>query len=193
MEHNNIRDLIKNSAEPLLIKNVLTWELLEWDLDRWKNILGKEPLQFRQGLHSYTDRPQFENTTTTIQLSFDEFLSFVDENPDKWLYFDYKYLKEWFTSVNELRKHITWENLGFPERNVEDSTFWLGSKGAHTPMHIDTYGCNIVAQIYGRKRWILFPPHENLRRTRIPYEESSIYSKINMFSPRGDEFEGLSF
>lgn len=34
-----------------------------------------------------------------------------------------------------------------------------------------------------RKRWLLFPPTEDLKPTRIPYEESSIYSKINLFSP----------
>lgn len=37
--------------------------------------------------------------------------------------------------------------------------------------------------IHIRKRWILFPPHENLSSTRVPYEESSIYSKLNFFSP----------
>lgn len=40
-----------------------------------------------------------------------------------------------------------------------------------------------MAQIYGRKRWLLFPPEENLLPTRVPYEESSIYSKVNFFSP----------
>lgn len=107
--------------------------------------------------------------------------------------------------------------MGFPERGVEDSTLWIGSSGAHTPCHLDTYGCNIIAQVYGkyvfyyyiqqnesiqyivalknmvlqidkfiplfsiRKRWLLFPPSEtnNLKPTRVPYEESSIYSNIN--------------
>uniref|UniRef100_A0A1Y1KZD8 JmjC domain-containing protein n=1 Tax=Photinus pyralis TaxID=7054 RepID=A0A1Y1KZD8_PHOPY len=192
MDPNSIRDLIKSTTKPLLIRNLLNWEILQWDLHRWKEILGTQPLQFRQGIYTHTDWPQFENSTKTVQLSFDEFLTFVQETPNKWLYFDYKYLKDWFRNVNELRKHISWDKFGFPERGVEDSTFWLGSKGAHTPMHIDTYGCNIVAQIYGRKRWLLFPSGENLQRTRIPYEESSIYSKINMFSPRGDEFDNLS-
>ncbi|KAB0803933.1 hypothetical protein PPYR_00903 [Photinus pyralis] len=150
MDPNSIRDLIKSTTKPLLIRNLLNWEILQWDLHRWKEILGTQPLQFRQGIYTHTDWPQFENSTKTVQLSFDEFLTFVQETPNKWLYFDYKYLKDWFRNVNELRKHISWDKFGFPERGVEDSTFWLGSKGAHTPMHIDTYGCNIVAQIYGR-------------------------------------------
>uniref|UniRef100_A0A1B6DI87 JmjC domain-containing protein n=1 Tax=Clastoptera arizonana TaxID=38151 RepID=A0A1B6DI87_9HEMI len=46
---------------------------------------------------------------------------------------------------------------------------------------MDTYGCNIVAQVYGRKTWIMFPPKYTsiLKPTRVPYEESSIYSEIN--------------
>lgn len=66
-----------------------------------------------------------------------------------------------------------------------DSTLWLGSAGAFTPLHYDTYGTNIVAQVYGRKRWLMFSPDqtENLYPTRVPYEESSIYSSLD---PRQD-------
>lgn len=46
--------------------------------------------------------------------------------------------------------HIDWGVLGFDNRDGTSSTFWLGSAGAYTPCHYDTYGCNLVAQIYGR-------------------------------------------
>lgn len=45
---------------------------------------------------------------------------------------------------------ITLARLGFPEATVDESTVWIGSKGAHTPCHIDTYGINLVCQLYGR-------------------------------------------
>uniref|UniRef100_T1JG22 JmjC domain-containing protein n=1 Tax=Strigamia maritima TaxID=126957 RepID=T1JG22_STRMM len=37
-----------------------------------------------------------------------------------------------------------------------------------------------------RKRWILFPPNQSdhLRPTRIPYEESSVFSKLNVGNPQ---------
>ena len=56
-----------------------------------------------------------------------------------------------------------------------------GTAGAHTPCHYDTYGCNLVAQVSGKKRWILYPPEDTplLEPSRIPYEESSVYSQIN--------------
>lgn len=40
-----------------------------------------------------------------------------------------------------------------------------------------------MAQVFGRKSWILFPPTCNIKSTRSPYEESSIYTKENFFSP----------
>ena len=45
---------------------------------------------------------------------------------------------------------VDWSSLGFPGRAGAESTLWLGSSGAHTQCHYDTYGCNLVAQIYGR-------------------------------------------
>ncbi|KAF5280265.1 hypothetical protein FQR65_LT03073 [Abscondita terminalis] len=188
MENSNIRKLIKNTSIPLLISNALNWELLQWDVKKWSEILGNENLQFRRGYNKYTKSPQFENTCDIIQLTFEKFLNYVENNKDEWLYFDYKYLKTHFLNIPELHKYITWNALGFSEYNVTHSTFWLGSKGAHTPCHQDTYGCNIVVQVYGRKRWFLFPPNEDLQPTRVPYEESSIYSKINMFTPDLDDF-----
>ncbi|KAF5292287.1 hypothetical protein FQA39_LY03321 [Lamprigera yunnana] len=177
---------------PLIIKDTLKWELLNWDLVKWKEILGKENLKFRKGYILNTKEPQFENSTNVIHLTFDQFLAKIEQSDNEWLYFDYKYLRSWFVDLPELRKHISWDAFGFSDCNVDDSTFWLGSKGAHTPCHQDTYGCNIVAQVYGRKRWMLFPPRENLQPTRIPYEESSIYSKINMFNASPSNFKDIT-
>ena len=61
-------------------------------------------------------------------------------------------------------------------RQGQDTTFWMGSSGAGTRLHYDTYGTNFVAQLYGRKRWRLFSPSAQIEGTRIPYEESSVFS-----------------
>jgi HSPB1-associated protein 1 len=36
------------------------------------------------------------------------------------------------------------------------------------------------SQIHGYKRWLLFPPETDLRPTRLPYEESSVFSSIDI-------------
>lgn len=40
-----------------------------------------------------------------------------------------------------------------------------------------------------RKQWLLFPPSStnSLQATRIPYEESTVYSKYNFFCPTKEE------
>lgn len=98
----------------------------------------------------------------------DEFIKYQDDDKTiSCLYFDYKYMNEYFDKfpeilqVNNLVKvmqriyfyrlqDVTWADFGYPDKTGETSTIWIGSRGAHTPCHIDTYGCNLVAQVYGR-------------------------------------------
>eukprot|EP00041_Stephanoeca_diplocostata_P013714 m.242272 g.242272 ORF g.242272 m.242272 type:complete len:594 (-) comp19440_c0_seq1:267-2048(-) len=65
------------------------------------------------------------------------------------------------------------------------TNFWFGTEDAVTQCHYDSYGCNFVTQIHGRKRWIMFPPSESskLYPTRMPYEESSVFSDVNIERP----------
>ena len=41
-----------------------------------------------------------------------------------------------------------------------------------------------MCQVAGSKQWTLFPPSDSphLSPTRVPYEESSVYSLVNMVS-----------
>ncbi len=64
-------------------------------------------------------------------------------------YADYKYMVELFDN-EDMKNCIDWSVFGFNERNAKDSTFWLGTPNAYTPCHYDTYGYNLVLQVYGR-------------------------------------------
>lgn len=46
--------------------------------------------------------PQWENTTDIFKGTFKKFLEKA-QNPHEWLYFDYKYLKDWLSTVEELQ------------------------------------------------------------------------------------------
>ena len=55
--------------------------------------------------------------------------------------------------------------------------------GVISILHLqDSYGCNLVCQVVGSKQWTMFPPSASplLSPTRVPYEESSVYSLVNM-------------
>ena len=103
-------------------------------------------------------------------------------------------MAELFKDFPHLRQSVDWDCFGFPQRTGDESTIWIGSDKASTPCHIDTYGCNLVAQIYGRKKWTLFPPDEmpNLYPTRIPYEESSVFSQVNITNPDLSKFPAFA-
>lgn len=89
---------------------------------------------------------------------------------------------------------VDWGVFGFDGRDGRQSTIWISSDGASTPCHMDTYGCNLVAQIYGKKKWTLFSPNDQhkLYPSRIPYEESSVFSQVNIASPDLDTYPEFS-
>ncbi|CAG9830161.1 unnamed protein product [Diabrotica balteata] len=188
----DLRNIILNKQEPIIIKNVLKWKILQWTLGDWKSALQNEKLEFRRGFNTSSKEPQWERKTKLLKGDFEYFLNLAQNNTTEWLYFDYKQLNIWFKDNQNIRQELEWGPLGFPDIKPEDCTIWIGSKGAHTSCHMDCYGFNLVYQIYGSKSWLLFPPEENLKPTRIPYEESSIYSKLNFFSPNINDFIGLS-
>lgn len=68
---------------------------------------------------------------------------------DNWYYFDYKYMHEWFSNESKLLDDFNWKLFGV-DKTGRDSTLWIGSKGAHTNCHQDSYGCNLIAQLHGR-------------------------------------------
>ncbi|XP_065220046.1 HSPB1-associated protein 1 [Planococcus citri] len=178
------RELIEKSNAPIVFSKVIEWDFLTWDLEKWCSVFQEEVFPFRCGQRLCQKDPFWESSCTTEYHTMSEFLHFCSDQSavkNKFWYFDYKHIAEFFKDNIKLFQNISWSKLGFPERKAEDSTIWIGSPGAHTPCHVDSYGFNIIAQVYGRKRWLLFPPSEtdHLKPTRVPYEESSVYSSIN--------------
>ncbi|XP_023339562.1 HSPB1-associated protein 1 isoform X2 [Eurytemora carolleeae] len=143
---------------PRLLKNgIKDWEPLSWNLDKWKLELNRESLEIRTGkLNPAFNYPQWETTTKMNNVPSGDFFSPEYQN----------------SMVEKARVQ---------DRDGMDSTLWIGSQGAHTPCHQDSYGYNLVCQLVGTKKWILFPPNqtEYLKPSRVPYEESSVYSDIN--------------
>jgi len=49
-----------------------------------------------------------------------------------------------------LFQEVDWSIIGLEGRDGSESTIWIGSDGCYTNCHYDTYGFNLVAQIYGK-------------------------------------------
>ncbi|XP_054337251.1 HSPB1-associated protein 1 isoform X1 [Pongo pygmaeus] len=192
------KEIIMSLQQPAIFCNmVFDWPARHWNAKYLSQVLHGKQIRFRMGMRSMSTVPQFETTCNYVEATLEEFLTwncdqssisgpFRDYDHSKfWAYADYKYFVSLFEDKTDLFQDVKWSDFGFPGRNGQESTLWIGSLGAHTPCHLDSYGCNLVFQVQGRKRWHLFPPEDTpfLYPTRIPYEESSVFSKINVVNP----------
>ncbi|XP_052014481.1 HSPB1-associated protein 1 [Apodemus sylvaticus] len=192
------KEIIMSLQQPAIFCNmVFDWPSRHWTAKHLSEVLEGKQIRFRMGLRGTGTVPQFETECSYVDATLEEFLTwncdqssvsgpFKDYDHSKfWAYADYKYFVTLFEDKTDVFQEVVWSDFGFPGRNGQESTLWIGSLGAHTPCHLDSYGCNLVFQVQGRKRWHLFPPEDTpfLYPTRIPYEESSVFSKINVVNP----------
>ncbi|XP_075789224.1 HSPB1-associated protein 1 [Pelodiscus sinensis] len=193
------KEIVMSLQQPAIFCNmVFDWPVLHWNAKYLSEALDGKTIQFRMGIKKKDTAPQFETKCSYVEATLEEFLAWSGGQPTcfsgpfsfydsskYWAYADYKYIARLFEDKREKFKDIIWSDFGFSGRNGKESTLWIGSAGANTPCHLDSYGCNLVLQIQGRKRWHLFPPGDTtfLYPTRIPYEESSIFSKVNVVNP----------
>lgn len=71
-----------------------------------------------------------------------------------WAYADYKDVAD-FNPEPEIESEFRWEHLAVGcehegKVGLMDSTLWIGSTGAHSALHFDSYGINIVLQVTRR-------------------------------------------
>jgi len=207
MVYLEIPSYLKTCTEPCLFKGALF--KVQWDIDKLtaeaiSNYCFNE-YTFHLG-HKSSQGIIWEGDCTTVTSNLKTFLAWArgpepkvkyvrtdssqkaltNYNPEEyWGYFAYKYMKELDLKGSvggQILDAVRWQDFGFPGLNGNESTLWIGTKGAVTQCHQDAYGCNLVAQIEGKKKWTLFPPCEtpNLKPTRIPYEESTIYAGVDV-------------
>ncbi|XP_021490317.1 HSPB1-associated protein 1 isoform X2 [Meriones unguiculatus] len=192
------KEIIMSLQQPAVFYNmVFDWPARHWTVTHLSEVLQGKQIRFRMGRRSTDTVPQYETACSYVDATLEEFLTwncdqpcvsgpFKDYDHSKfWAYADYKYFVTLFEDNTDVFQEVMWSDFGFPGRNGQESTLWIGSLGAHTPCHLDSYGCNLVFQVQGRKTWHLFPPEDTpfLYPTRIPYEESSVFSKINVVNP----------
>ncbi|KAM8934057.1 HSPB1-associated protein 1 [Pelodytes ibericus] len=198
------REIVLALRQPAVFTEMVgDWPALRWTAHYLSSILEENPLRFRIGRKTSDNTPQFETYCEYVDGTLNQFVDWASrtshnrpgpfdrfDTSDHWAYADYKYLARIFNDQPEILKDIVWADFGFPGRDGQESTLWVGSSGANTPCHIDSYGCNLVLQVEGRKTWHLFPPEDtaHLYPTRIPYEESSIFSNVNIVSPDWSRF-----
>uniref|UniRef100_UPI0037E974E5 HSPB1-associated protein 1 homolog n=1 Tax=Semicossyphus pulcher TaxID=241346 RepID=UPI0037E974E5 len=182
----------------VFMKMTCGWPVLDWTAEHLSRCLGDKLVRFRLGRKDETKTPLFETQCSYVEATLKHFLRWTRghagtdvgpfseyANSEYWAYADYKYIAVLFQDQPSMFEDVRWSEFGYDGRNGRESTLWIGTEGANTPCHLDSYGCNLVLQVQGRKRWHLFPPEDtvHLYPTRIPYEESSVFSQVDVLHP----------
>ncbi|XP_010878040.2 HSPB1-associated protein 1 homolog isoform X2 [Esox lucius] len=200
-----IQRILGSLQSPAVFLNMTCdWPVLLWTVDYLSRCLAGKTVRFRMGRRQHNNTPLFETQCSYVEAKLEEFLSWTEGHTGAedvgsfsdyplsqfWAYADYKYIALLLQDKPSMFEDIVWSQFGFPGRNGRDSTLWIGTDGASTPCHLDTYGYNLVLQVQGRKRWHLFPPADTgcLYPTRIPYEESSVFSQVDVLQPDLERF-----
>ncbi|XP_037947239.1 HSPB1-associated protein 1-like [Teleopsis dalmanni] len=182
-ERKYLRELILNVHEPVVLRNFKhNWKAFDCSFLEWCQKFDAATGGDQQTFSCMTHRdatPQWERNYELIKITAENFANTFLTEQKFWAALMYKRANELPSVCTE---GVNFECFGFP-KSSGDVNLWLCSPGANTPCHYDTYGCNIVVQVYGSKSWLLFPPNTPLTSTRIPYEESSVYCTENFHSP----------
>lgn len=162
MDSTGIKNIILNIKKPHVLKNLpLDWNCFSTTIEEFCSAFNDDNRHSNGVVFEFADLmndkyPQFERNRHDLKIKLSDFLirfkNGGEMNSDnKFASFSYKDLTE---LPLKCREGISYSKLGFEE--VQDISFWLGSQGAHTSCHYDTYGCNIVVQVYGRYEIIIY-------------------------------------
>jgi hypothetical protein len=197
----NLHSLPHTATEPLLFRGLVTshWRALtDWSLSRVTTTFAANSAvveaQFSMhttSLASATLPPRGEVDRIRRHCTLTEFVrTFVQGAGDgeltrqsHWGYVSYCYLRELLEDECPSAL-IDWSRFN-AELTSLDTTLWVGTAGSFTPCHYDSYGCNWVAQIDGRKRWRVWPPDAPMAPTRVPFEESTVWSALPLAQHTG--------
>eukprot|EP00747_Dinoflagellata_sp_TGD_P194694 gnl/TRDRNA2_/TRDRNA2_62408_c0_seq2.p1 gnl/TRDRNA2_/TRDRNA2_62408_c0~~gnl/TRDRNA2_/TRDRNA2_62408_c0_seq2.p1 ORF type:complete len:374 (+),score=66.23 gnl/TRDRNA2_/TRDRNA2_62408_c0_seq2:92-1213(+) len=216
LQWESLAAMLAGRKTPLVLRHALSkldWPVLQWGpragtsggLAALRREHGRRRTSMRFAERNASRTPWEGDCTLLDDVQLGDFCGWLlGEKPGKplesfplerwWGYCDYQHFEELFHDVQDAnRQALDLVGLGKHAGTASSApTLWLGSSGACTPCHQDAYGCNLVAQVAGEKRWTLFPAEASrlLRAVRLPYEDSSTFTEVDPLSegaPEGSE------
>lgn len=164
--------------DPFVIRNILNvWPCFQWSLQDWADKCHSTKFRFRVHKKTNKDSIDWENEAIDyIDATMSQLVDFFEQNEQQsnqlsdikinpfsaypisefCFYSGYNYMDQVLNKVqnSEIIDSIKWAELKLGEskllNDASNSTIWIGSTGSYTPCHMDTYGYNFVAQVYGK-------------------------------------------
>lgn len=100
-----VRSIVMKASVPVVFRGYVdNWPLCQWSLEKWTEIFGQREYPFRcVNRNVQSQEPCWERRCTVRNMTFKKFTE-TAHSSDKAMYFDYKYLHEWFSENDELCK-----------------------------------------------------------------------------------------
>lgn len=113
-----VRNLVSKSDVPLVFRGfVNTWPLCEWTMEKWCSVFGEREIPFRCMKKDFlSDEPCWERRCKVTKMTFKDFVATAPSKlNEEWMYFDYKYLHQWFSADDDINKVGTTneDNIGY--------------------------------------------------------------------------------
>jgi hypothetical protein len=134
---------------PFVIEGLVKhWPLAALKPDMLKEQFGK--LRVRVRVEDYVEK-SFSSERTILNMSLAEYFAHIQANSESLP----PYLGN--QELPELTSLCQWPDY---YQHYAKPRIWLGPAGTITPLHCD-YDDNLFAQVFGEKRFLLYPPHHD--------------------------------
>lgn len=164
---------IFNSKIVLLKGYAKNWECVKkWDLDFFQNEYGSQQISLinTKGLVDEQIQNQYE------QVSLSEYIDELKKGSLRYLK-----LSDLVNKNKSLQDDINYEWLdSMTKKGSVGRTFYsfIGGKGTKTPMH-NEFPVNIYVQVWGKKKWILYPSNNHIFLNAITERKTYFLSDAN--------------
>jgi len=143
------RRMFKAAKSPVIWRRgAIATMLGKWNLAHLKKKAGEIPVKILSLAGLDPDRTEFSDSV----MLFSQYLKLMQKRNI------YLRFSDFLDEAQALKAEVPFELLnqlgGNPGRT--NLQFFLGPKGTQTPLHAEM-NCNIFVQVFGRKRWVMFP------------------------------------
>ncbi|KYC42616.1 hypothetical protein WA1_15555 [Scytonema hofmannii PCC 7110] len=183
------KQVTRSYTQPIIItEKIAEWKAFDlWSIDYLNSVVGNKEINVNVSKNKiFTFDPETEDTFPSTKMQFTDFTNWIlnGRKSDQYYYLQQHPIE---SSFPELFPDI--ETPDYINKNLlMVSNLWMGTGGNTTPLHWDA-AKNLLSQVRGRKRILLFEP----KQTAFLYP-FSVHSKtphmshVNIDKPDLDKF-----
>lgn len=171
---------------PVVFKGVAkNWGAVKnWNLDFFEQNYGDQDIIIMDNVgitYNKYEKMKFKEYIAELRKGTDKYLKFSDFIHDNRELLDGLDLK-WLSRMEQLP--FSW--------GKEDARFFMGDKKSFTPLHVG-FSSFLFTNIYGTKKWLLYPPNDRLFLDARSERTSYLFSRADPYEQNQPDFPLLKY